>query len=81
MLIFCEFLDEMAPEKNRIIPFMQRLEIDNNQIQLYADTSGHPSQGLRCYFHNEWAQGLSCDTNLITTLTLPNRAVSDHNSL
>ena len=75
MVMFQDFLEEMAPQKNRSIPFMQRLEIDNDQMELFADASGHPAKAAACYYNNQWVQGFWSETDLFDLDYHPNIAL------
>ena len=75
MVMFQEFLDEMHPDKNRTIPFLVRREMFNDQIQLFADSSGSKVGGFGCIFQNQWASGAWEHTELFSGDFTPNIAL------
>ena len=82
--MFEEFLDEMNPEYNRMIPFLWTLNIDNDHIQFFADGACMADLGFGCVYRNYWTFGHWQDTELFQGNFKPNIALlgavgdSDH---
>ena len=75
MVMYREFLEEMNPEQNRTVLFLRVLNIDNDQIHLFADSAGAADLGFGCHFGDQWAAGRWADTNLFTDSFSPNIAL------
>ena len=73
--MFRFFLDAYAHESLHTVPFLRRLEVDQDDIHLYADAAGAPDKGLGCYYNGQWFQGLWQDTTLFHNGHTPNIAL------
>ena len=74
LVMFLNFLDEMHPRFERTIPFLIHRDLQDFQVEFFADASGAPSLGLGCIYGNHWAQGLWSETTLFKEHT-PNIAL------
>ena len=75
MLMFKLFLEASAHLSVQSIPFLHHLEIDNDNIELFADAAGTVENGIRCCFRSEWFFGKWSDTNLFHNGFRPNIAL------
>ena len=75
LLMFAGFLQELALQFNRSIPFMIHRNVEASEIQFYADSAGHPALGLGCTYNNRFAQGFWSDTTLFHGDRRPNIAL------
>ena len=75
MMMFKQFLLETAHLKVKSVPFLIKLGIDNDQIELYSDSAGAVDKGFGCRFGVHWAQGFWSHTNLFTDTFSPNIAL------
>ena len=75
MMMYRDFLQEMNPEQNRMVPFLWVLNIDNDKIRLFADSAGSRDLGFGCWFGDHWAAGRWCDTTLFNDNFSPNIAL------
>ena len=74
-MMFKQFLLETAHLQVKSVPFLIKLGIDNDQIELYSDSAGAADKGFSCRFGVHWAQGFWSHTNLFTDTFSPNIAL------
>ena len=48
MLVFKSFLEINTDEKVQAVPFLSKLKIFNDKIQLFADSTGRRDLGMGC---------------------------------
>ena len=75
MLIFKSFLEEQAEERLQSVPFLSKLKIFNDEIQLFADSAGREDLSMGWVYKNELRQGLWRETNLFQNGFRPNIAL------
>ena len=68
LCVFEEFLSEMHIGHTNSVPFLNRLEIYHDTIELYADAAGSSMLGMGCVFGNKWFFGGWNETSLFTPL-------------
>ena len=73
--MFKSFLIQNTTEHFNSIPFLNRLQICNADIQLFADSSGSPALGMGCFFDGEWCQAWWRDTCIFSGNYRPNIAL------
>ena len=62
--MFRSFIVSNANISVQSVPFLCRLEIYSDDIELFADAAGSADKGLGCVFKNKWFYGAWEDTNL-----------------
>ena len=75
MLMFKQFLQETAHLSVKTVPFLIKLDIDNDQLELYSDSAGAADKGFGCRFGVHWAQGFWRDTALFDNNYTPSIAL------
>ena len=75
MVMFEQFLDEMNSELNHTVPFLRKLDINQDHIQFFADSAGSYDRGFGCVFGNHWMSGFWCNTNIFNYGFCPNIAL------
>ena len=70
--IFVSFLWADADQKMRTVPFFNKLQVFNSDIELYVDAARHFSLGFGCYFQGQWHQGMWKNTSLFRYGHKPN---------
>ena len=75
LTMFKSFLDIYGEEKLHTVPFLRQLNIEQDNIQLYADAAGASDKGLGCYYEGQWFQGKWQDTTLFHNGYTPNIAL------
>ena len=73
--MFKTFLKENAHVKVKTVPFLNRLNIDNDKIEMYADAAGAADKGIGCIFGDEWFHGKWSETDLFKNGYRPNIAL------
>ena len=72
--IFESFLQTDTDEA-RMVPFLNKLQVFNNDIELYADAAGSVALGFGCFFQGQWCQGMWKDMSLFEDSYKPNIAL------
>ena len=73
--MFQEFLQEQADPSINSIPFLNKVKVNNSDIQLYADSAGAIDKGLGIYFNGEWRAAKWEETKLFSDGFRPNIAL------
>ena len=73
--MFKQFLHECAHLSVKYVPFLIKLGVHSNSLQLYSDSAGREDRGLGCRFGTHWAQGFWSDTILFKDGFKPNIAL------
>ena len=73
--MFRSFIQANAHLKIQSVPFLNHLNIDSDDIQLYADAAGAEDKGLGCFFCTEWFFSAWSDTSLFRHNFRPNIAL------
>ena len=74
LLVFRTFLVECSQERYRSIPFLIKEKKFNEEIQLFADSTGASNLGFGCVYGSKWAYGKWEDTQIFHQIT-PNIAL------
>ena len=74
-LMFAKFLDERATQHMKSIPFLNRLQVLNSDLQLFANSAGSENLNFSCFFQGDWRQGFWWDTELLKNNNRPNIAL------
>ena len=64
MRVFAKFLDAKANNEIKTVPFLNKLQIFNDQLEFFADTTGAENLGFGAYFQGQWCQGCWHDTTI-----------------
>ena len=75
LTMFTEFLDECTAKRTNSIPFLNKLQVLNSDLQLFADSAGSENLGFGCFFQGDWRQGFWRDTKLFKINYKPNIAL------
>ena len=73
--MFAQFLQENVHLIVKPVPFLNRLNIDSDQIKMYGNASGASNKALGCVFGNEWFYAKWSDTTLFDNGYKPNIAL------
>ena len=63
MRMFQSFIDANAHECIQTVPFLHRLHIASDEIQLFANAAGAQDKGLGCCFGSQWYFGAWAETS------------------
>ena len=66
---------QMESDQLRTVPFLNKLNIFNSEIELYADSAGSANFGFGCLFQEKWCQGMWHNTPLFNNGYKPNIAL------
>ena len=74
LTMFDSFLDEAACLTVKTVPFLQKLKIFSDDIELYSDASGSVRGGVGIFYAGDWRRGEWKDTTIFSQHT-PNIAL------
>ena len=66
MKVFTKFLDEKADNEIKTLPFLNKLQIFNDQLEFFVDAAGAENLGFGAYFQGRWCQGRWRDTTIFS---------------
>ena len=75
LTMFADFLNERAAQHTKSIPFLNKLQVFNSDLQLFADSVGSADLGFGCFFQGDWRKGLWKHTGLFSNHYKPNIAL------
>ena len=62
--MFQTFLRENAHVTVKTVSFLNRLNIDNDKIEMFVDAAGMADKGIGCIFGDEWFHTKWSETDL-----------------
>ena len=75
MIMFRDFLADSTPHFASEVPFLIKLGISSDDLELFSDAAGANDLGIGCVFGKEWAIGLWSETTLFSNGYKPNIAL------
>ena len=72
MILFRSFIQNNAHLSVQTIPFLCRLDLHSEEIQLFADAAGAPDKGMGCVYQDQWFHRPWQQTNLFAGGFTPN---------